>query len=172
MLEPNWLSKFVSHKCAHFKKLFACRLIPLDKCPGVRPIGIGKVLWCIIEKCVMKTLKVDVEESVGNIQTCDGQQAGIEASIHAMQEVYNKNESEALLLVDATNAFNSLNRQVALRNVKILCPNIAQQIKNTYKQLHVCTLLEEMENLYYQKKEPNREITVQWHFTPSVQYPS
>ena len=51
-----------------------------------------------------------------------------------MQEIYNKNESEALLLVDATNAFNSLNRQVALRNVKILCPNIAQYIENTYKQ--------------------------------------
>ena len=74
----------------------------------------------------MKTLKVDVEESVGNIQTCSSQQAGIEAAIHAMQEVYNKNESEALLLVDATNVFNSLNRQVALRNVKILCPNIEQ----------------------------------------------
>ena len=84
----------------------------------------------------MKTLKVDVEESVGNIQMCGGQQAGIEAAIHALHEVYNKNESEALLLVDATNAFNSLNRQVALRNVKILCPNIAQYIKNTgtYKQ--------------------------------------
>ena len=59
---------------------------------------------------------------------------GIEATIHAMQEVYNKNESEAFLLVDATNAFNSLNRQVALRNVKILCPNIAQYIANTFKQ--------------------------------------
>ena len=57
---------------AHFKELFACRLIPLDKCSGVRPIGIGEVLRRIIGKCVMKTLKVDVEESVGNIQTCGG----------------------------------------------------------------------------------------------------
>ena len=48
---------------AHLKELFACRLIPLDKYPGVRPIGI-KVLRRIIGKCVMKTLKVDVEESV------------------------------------------------------------------------------------------------------------
>ena len=118
---------------AHFKELFASRLIPLYKCPGVRPIGI-EVLRRIIGKCVMKTLKVDVEESVGNIQTCGGQQAGIEAAIHAMQEIYNKNESEALLLVDATNAFNSFNRQVALKNVKILCPNIAQYTENTYKQ--------------------------------------
>ena len=99
---------------AHFKELFACRLIPLDKCPGVR-------------------LKFDVEETVGNIQTCGGQQAGIEAAIHAMQEIYHKNESKALLLVDATNVFNSLNRLVALRNVKILCPDIAQYIENTYK---------------------------------------
>ena len=51
-----------------------------------------------------------------------------------MQEVDNKNESEALLLVNATDAFYSLNRQVALRNVKILCPNIAEYIENIYKQ--------------------------------------
>ena len=119
---------------ADFKELFACRLIPLDKCSGVRPMGIGEVLQRIIGKCVMKTPKVDVEESAGNIQTCGGQQAGIEAAIHAMQEVYNKNGSGALLLVDAINAFNSLNWQVAVGNVKILCPNIAQYIENTYKQ--------------------------------------
>jgi hypothetical protein len=36
-------------------------------------------------------------------------------------------------LVDATNAFNSLNRQVALWNVLHLCPSIAPAIVNTYR---------------------------------------
>jgi len=57
----------------------------------------------------MRTLKLDVEDCVGDNQTCGGQQAGIEAAIHAMHEIYNKEEYEGLLLVDASNAFNSLN---------------------------------------------------------------
>ena len=38
----------------------ACRLIPLDKSPGVRPIGIGKVVHGIIGKAIMKTAKLDL----------------------------------------------------------------------------------------------------------------
>ena len=34
--------------------LVACRLIPLNKCPGIRPIGVGEVLRCIIGKAVMR----------------------------------------------------------------------------------------------------------------------
>jgi len=125
---------FTKTNFTHFKELFSCRLIPLDKCPGVIPIRIGEVLRCIIGKCVMRALKRDVEECAGGIQTCGGQQAGIEAAIHAMLEIYNKDECEGLLLVDASNAFNSLNQQAALQNVKVTCPNIAQYIENMYSQ--------------------------------------
>ena len=50
------------------KELLTCRLIPLDKKPGVRPIRIGEVLHRIIGKCVMLTLKADIEGSVGRLQ--------------------------------------------------------------------------------------------------------
>ena len=33
----------------HLKELLACRLIPLDKRPGVRPKGAGEVLHHIIK---------------------------------------------------------------------------------------------------------------------------
>ena len=38
-----------------------------------------------------------------------------------------------MLLVDATNAFNSLNRIVALHNIQQLCPLLAYVLINTYR---------------------------------------
>ena len=51
-----------------------------------------------------------------------------------MHNVYSEDKFEAIVLVDATNAFNSLNREVAFRYVKILCPYIATYLENTYNQ--------------------------------------
>ena len=42
-------------------------------------------------------------------------------------------ECEAALLVDATNAFNALNRQVALQNIRHLCPSISTILINLYR---------------------------------------
>ena len=30
----------------------SCRLVPLDKCPGIRPVGIGEVVHRIVGKAV------------------------------------------------------------------------------------------------------------------------
>ena len=54
----------------------ACRLIPLDKNPCVRPIGIGEVLRRIIGKSVLSVVKQDVLEAAGNLQLCAGQSGG------------------------------------------------------------------------------------------------
>ena len=116
-----------------------CRLVPLDKglakemTPGVRPIGIGEVLKRIVGKLLIGVIKEDIIEAVGPLQTCSGLKGGIEAAIYAMRRTYEDNATEALLLVDAENAFNFLNRKVALQNIKQICPPLYQYLSNTYQ---------------------------------------
>ena len=97
--------------------LVAGRLIALDKCPGVRPIGVGEVVRRIISKAILSVVKFDILEAAGSFQLCAGQDAGNEAAVHAMREVFSDSSTEAMLLVDASNAFNNLNRQVTLHNM-------------------------------------------------------
>ena len=51
-----------------------------------------------------------------------------------MKNIFLQDDCEAVLLVDADNAFNRLNREVALKNVGQLCPVIFQYIHNSYKE--------------------------------------
>ena len=64
---------------------------------------------------------------------CAGQIAGTEAAVHAVRSSFAPDDCEALLLVDASNAFNALNRQVALRNILHLCPCLATVLINSYR---------------------------------------
>ena len=50
----------------------ACRLIPLDKDPGVRPIGIGEIHPQIIAKAISWILSTDIEDAAGPLQVCAG----------------------------------------------------------------------------------------------------
>ena len=59
---------------------------------------------------------------------------GAEAAIHAMKKIFQHESTEAVILVDASNAFNSLNRQAALHNIRITCPPFATILINTYRQ--------------------------------------
>ena len=45
----------------------ACRLIPLNKNPGVRPIGIGEVPRRIIAKAILKVVANDVQSAAGHL---------------------------------------------------------------------------------------------------------
>ena len=112
--------------------LVASRLIPLDKGEGaVRPIGVGEVLRRIVGKCVMNVAKKDVIEASGSLQLCAGQKSGSEAAVHAMHTLFEADSTDAVLLIDASNAFNSLNRAAALHNIRVLCPMIAVYAINT-----------------------------------------
>ena len=58
------------HPTSSIEAYLACRLVPLDKRPGVRPIGIGEVIRRVCGKAFMKVVQKDVEEVAGAIQVC------------------------------------------------------------------------------------------------------
>ena len=65
--------------------LLACRLIALDKCPGVHPIGIGETVRRII---IRRSNPRDCKRrhtgcSRLHIQLCAGQLSGCEAAVHS-----------------------------------------------------------------------------------------
>ena len=49
-----------------------------------------------------------------------------------MHAIYEDETCKAVLLVDASNAFNSINRNVFLNNVTIICTAFAIHVKNCY----------------------------------------
>ncbi len=50
--------------------LTACRLIALDKCPGVMPIGVGQTLRRLISKAILRVARDDILKAVGSLQLC------------------------------------------------------------------------------------------------------
>jgi len=110
----------------------ACKLIPLDKNPGLRPIGVGEILRRLIGKAVVAVTRDRITQSVGSLQVCAGQEAGCEAAMHVMRDVFNEEGTEAILMIDASNAFNLVSREVFLHNVKIVCPDITTFASNCY----------------------------------------
>ena len=87
----------------------ACRLIPLVKRPGIRSTGVEEVLRRIIGKAVSILLKKEVLQAAGWLQLCGGQVAGSESVIRTMDDVFNDDKMEGILLIDAENSFNSIN---------------------------------------------------------------
>jgi hypothetical protein len=133
----------------------ACRLLALDKSPGsaelqVRPIGVGEVMRRIVGKTIAWCLGEDIQKAAGPLQVSSGLKGGSEAAIHSMRQVFHEDSTDAIILVDAANAFNRLNRQAALHNIRYLtCVQIFQPSSSTLTENHhgCSSLVEEKFNL-------------------------
>ena len=65
-----------------------CTLIPLDKKPGLRPIGVGEVFRRLAGKVIMMMFKKDITDAARPLELSAGQEAGAEAAIHAIQGIF------------------------------------------------------------------------------------
>jgi hypothetical protein len=113
--------------------LLANRGIAIDKCPGLRPVGVGEMARRIIGKAVMAVTGEKVRDAVGALQLCAGHPVGVESAIHAMRGFLDDDSSDGILLIDADNAFNRVNRAVALWNVQFTCPAMKHVLINFYR---------------------------------------
>ena len=75
----------------------------------------------------------DLKNLGKRFQLCLGHKCGTEYAIHSLRKEFEKPETDAKLLIDAEKAFNSLNRELALKNVETLCPALHHALANTYK---------------------------------------
>lgn len=92
----------------------SCCLIPLNKRPGVHPIRI-EVVRRIIGKVVMRIVKHDLKHAVDHSAMCRSRCWLL--FIHFFAD----EDTKAMILVDASNALNCLNRQVTLLNRGAIC---------------------------------------------------
>ena len=115
------------------ESFITCRLIPLNKNPELRPIAAGQVLRGIFGKAVMMINKPDLMKAVGSLQICIGQEVVTELAIHAVHDIFNDQNTEAVYLSMLKNAFNEINMKAMLHNISVICPIISTSINNCYK---------------------------------------
>jgi len=89
--------------------LLACRLIALNKNPGVRPIGIGDTARRIIAKAILTITKTDIQDAAVSVQLCASQISGIEAAVHVVDSLFQQ------------------------ENIHHLCPSLATILITSYR---------------------------------------
>ena len=68
----------------YYCDLMACRLVALDKRPGVCPIGTGDTLRRVIAKLVMREVGDQAKTACGRLQLCAGLEDDIEGTPHVV----------------------------------------------------------------------------------------
>ena len=69
----------MENQLASLEGFLAYRLIPLDKNPGLQPIGIGELSRCIAGKVVVTHFQTEIVTLVGSLQIFVGHEAGYES---------------------------------------------------------------------------------------------
>ena len=126
---------------AAYRAMTWSRLVGLDKCPGVRPIGIGDILRRLLCKTLLIVVGKEATRACGTDQLCSGLEAGIEGGIHHMRSMWDEHEGDeeewGVLLIDAKNAFNEGNRKMMLWVIRHKWPSCARFVFNIYRHQSV-----------------------------------
>ena len=122
---------------AAIRALFSNRLLAFAKPDGgVRPIAVGQIWRRLLAKIVIRLTGEEATIACGSSQLCCGLAAGIEGGIHAAQQFWSQHAATpefGFLQVDATNAFNQIDRTAMLWVTRHEWPRGALFVFNCYK---------------------------------------
>lgn len=107
-----------------------CALLKKDR--SIRPIAVGTVYRRLTAKICVKHIKQSLCKEFQPLQLGFGSQGGCEAAVHALRTFLTNEGCEVLLKVDIKNAFNSLDRNTLLTQVKNKIPFIYNFIWQCY----------------------------------------
>ena len=122
-LEPDCIANLIASRLAALTK---------DDIGGIRPLGIGEVIRRLICKAILAVTKGDLQDACSPRQLACGLPGGCEAAAHALQTLWEGDSTQVVILGDAGNAFNRLNRKAAIRSARQRCPSLAVAFHNFY----------------------------------------
>ena len=108
--------------------------LPWTTHPGVKPIGVGETVRRIVGKQLPPPSVMTFKPLPALSRCVQGIRHVCEAAVYAMCQVSKASDTDAIILVDTSNAFNMLNRQTALRNIHQLCPALYKALISTYRE--------------------------------------
>jgi hypothetical protein len=112
---------------------FGANLIALKKCGGIRPIAVGCTLRRMASKCASEHALKSIPQMLSPVQLGFGVPRGAEAAVHATRICLNNlPQSQALLKVDFSNAFNSIRRDKMLSAVIEFIPDLLPYVHSAY----------------------------------------
>lgn len=111
--------------CSSLESFVACRLIILNKNPGLRLTGVGEVLRTKSEKAVMIINKQDAMKAGGQLQNFAWHVADAEVAIHTVQDIFK-------IKIQILNRNRS--KKIMLQNTSVFCPIVFTYINNYCKR--------------------------------------
>ena len=69
----------------------SCRLIALEKQPGVRPVGVGETWRRLFSKIILTVKGLEATMVCHDDQLCAGLKAGINGAIQGVQALWDEN---------------------------------------------------------------------------------
>ena len=118
------------HLCGAF--LFACK----KRGDSLRPIAVGEVRRWLTSKCVSRAVQADAVRILSPLQGGVRIPVGCEAIVHSVSSVLEdpniSPDDRCILLVDFSNAFNSVNREYMFREVRARIPSMASWLECCY----------------------------------------
>ncbi|GJZ46361.1 hypothetical protein Tco_0593957 [Tanacetum coccineum] len=111
-------------------------LTPLVKpCGGIRPIAVGTVWRCLVSKVSAIMIGHSLDGYLDGLQFGVGVAGGSEAILHSVNrliEACGDDIGLSMLLVDFKNAFNLVDHEVMLREVRLRCLAISRWVEFCY----------------------------------------